>query len=154
MFFALQFDPGSEMLAPSYTAWATTAPMHLFQYVPSFVDIDPRSMTFDLDYARKRLNSRTKAILVMHSFGNPCDMDQICEFAREKGLLVLEDAAQAQGASLQTKPVGTWGAMGVFSFQSSKVLPSRGRRDLPDARALRTGYNVRQLRAPEYVSCP
>ena len=124
MFFALHLEPGSEILAPSYTAWATTAPMHLFQYVPSFVDIDPRSMTFDLAYAKKRLNRRTKAILVMHSFGNPCDMDQICDFAKEKGLLVLEDAAQAQGALLLGKPVGTWGSIGVFSFQSSKVLPA------------------------------
>ena len=124
MFFAVQFERGSEILAPSYTAWATTAPMHLFGYVPAFVDINPRSMTFDLEYAKKRLTSRTKAILVMHSFGNPCDMDRICDFAKEKGLMVLEDAAQAQGASLRGKPVGTWGSIGVFSFQSSKLLPT------------------------------
>ena len=124
MFFALDFKPGSEILAPSYTAWATTAPMHLFGYVPAFVDINPRTMTFDLEDAGKRLNARTRAILVMHSFGNPCDMDQICDFARQKGLAVLEDAAQAQGASLQNKPMGAWGDIGVFSFQSSKVLPS------------------------------
>lgn len=81
-------------------------------------------MTFDLAYAKRHLNARTKAILVMHSFGNPCDMDQICDFAKEKGLVVLEDAAQAHGASLHGKPAGTWGSIGVFSFQSSKVLPS------------------------------
>ena len=124
MFFAAQFEPGTEILAPSYTAWATTAPMHLFRYVPSFVDINPRSMTFDLEYAKKRLTPRTRAILVMHSFGNPCDMDEICAFAKEKGLIVLEDAAQAQGASVQGRPVGTWGSMGVFSLQSTKVLPA------------------------------
>ena len=124
MFFALDLPAGSEILAPSYTAWATTAPMHLFRYVPAFVDINPRSMTFDLEYAKKRLNSRTKAVLPMHSFGNPCDMDAICEFAKQHGLIVLEDAAQAQGASLKGKPMGTWGAIGAFSFQSSKILPS------------------------------
>ena len=124
MFFALDFPAGSEILAPSYTAWATTAPMHLFGYVPVFVDINPRTMTFDLEYAKKRLNARTKAVLVMHSFGNPCDMDLICEFAKRQGLMVLEDAAQAQGASLQGKPVGAWGAMGMFSHQSSKILPA------------------------------
>lgn len=124
MFFALDLPRGSEILAPSYTAWATTAPMHFFGYVPVFVDIDPRTMTFDLDYARKLVNSRTKAVLPMHSFGNPCDMDRIGEFARQHGLVVLEDAAQAQGASLQGKAMGTWGAMGAFSFQSSKILPS------------------------------
>lgn len=124
MFFALDLPPGSEILAPSYTAWATTAPMHLFHYVPVFVDINPRTMTFDLEYAKKRLNARTKAVMVMHSFGNPCDMDQICEFAKRHGLIVLEDAAQAQGASVQGKQVGTWGAMGAFSHQSSKILPA------------------------------
>ncbi len=124
MFFALNLPAGSEILAPSYTAWATTAPLHLFNYVPVFVDINPRTMTFDLAYAKKRLTSRTKAILPMHSFGNPCDMDQICDFAKQHGLIVLEDAAQAQGASLQGKQVGTWGAMGMFSHQSSKTLPA------------------------------
>jgi dTDP-4-amino-4,6-dideoxygalactose transaminase len=124
MFFALDLPPGSEILAPSYTAWATTAPLHLFGYVPAFVDINPRTMTFDLDSAKKRLNSRTKGVLPMHSFGNPCDMDQICDFAKARGPIVLEDAAQAQGASLQGKPVGTWGAMGMFSHQSSKILPA------------------------------
>jgi dTDP-4-amino-4,6-dideoxygalactose transaminase len=124
MFFALDLPRGSEILAPSYTAWATTAPMHLFGYVPAFVDINPRTMTFDLEDAKKQMTGRTKAIFPMHSFGNPCDMDQICDFAKEKGLIVLEDAAQAQGASLKGKQVGTWGAMGAFSHQSSKTLPA------------------------------
>jgi dTDP-4-amino-4,6-dideoxygalactose transaminase len=124
MFMALDLPRGSEILAPSYTAWATTAPMHLFGLVPVFVDINPRSMTFDVEYAKKCVGPRTKAVLPMHSFGNPCDMDQICDFGKERGLIVLEDAAQALGASLKGKRVGTWGAIGAFSFQSSKVLPA------------------------------
>lgn len=124
MFFALNLPAGSEILAPSYTAWATTAPLHLFKYVPVFVDLNPRSMTFDVEYAKKRLTSRTKAVLLMHSFGNPCDMDHISDFAKQHGLVVLEDAAQAQGASLQGKLMGTWGAMGMYSHQSSKTLPA------------------------------
>src|SRR5215831_3268906 len=122
MFFALDLPPGSEILAPSYTAWATTAPMHIFGYVPAFVDIDPHTMTFDVEYARRCVNSRSKAVLPMHSFGNPCDMDAITQFARDHGLIVLEDAAQAFGASVKGKPVGTWSAIGIFSFQASKVL--------------------------------
>jgi perosamine synthetase len=124
MFFALDLPPGSEILAPSYTAWATTAPMHIFGYVPAFVDINPRTMTFDLEYAKKCVNSRTKAVLPMHSFGNPCDMDEICDFAKQHGLIVVEDAAQSQGASVKGKPVGTWGSIGIFSFQASKILPT------------------------------
>ncbi|MCC6367400.1 MAG: DegT/DnrJ/EryC1/StrS family aminotransferase [Bryobacterales bacterium] len=123
-FFALDLPRGSEILAPSYTAWATTAPMHLFGYVPVFVDIHPRSMTFDLEDARKRLTPLTRAVIVMHSAGNPCDMDHICAFAKERGLVVVEDACQAQGATLQGKPMGAWGSIGTFSFQASKILPA------------------------------
>jgi dTDP-4-amino-4,6-dideoxygalactose transaminase len=123
-FFAIDLARGSEVMAPSYTAWATTAPLHLFGLVPLFIDINPRTMTFDLEDARRKLNSRVKAVVPMHSFGNPCDMDEICAFAREHGLVVVEDAAQAQGASLKGKPVGTWGQIGCFSFQTSKILPA------------------------------
>ena len=124
LFFALDLAPGSEILAPSYTAWATTAPMHIFRLVPAFVDIDPHTMTFDVEYAKKCVNNRTKAVLPMHSFGNPCDMDVISDFAKQHGLIVLEDAAQAFGASVKGKPVATWGSIGIFSFQASKILPS------------------------------
>jgi len=124
LFFALDLPPGSEILAPSYTAWATTAPMHMFGYVQAFVDINPRTMTFDVEYAKKCVNSRTKAVLPMHSFGLPCDMDVISDFARQHGLIVLEDAAQAFGAAVKEKPVGTWSTISIFSFQASKILPS------------------------------
>jgi dTDP-4-amino-4,6-dideoxygalactose transaminase len=124
LFFALNLPPGSEILAPSYTAWATTAPMHMFGYVPAFVDINPRTMTFDVEYAKTCVNSRTKAVLPMHSFGNPCDMDEISDFAREHGLILLEDVAQACGASVKGKPAGTWGSISIFSFQASKILPA------------------------------
>jgi perosamine synthetase len=124
LFFALDLPRGSEIMAPSYTAWATTAPMHLFGYVPVFVDINPRTQTFDLEYAEKHLTPLTRAVIPMHSFGNPCDMDQISDFAKRHGLILLEDAAQAQGASLKGKAVGTWGAIGIFSFQASKTLPA------------------------------
>ena len=124
LFFALDLPKGSEILAPSYTAWATTAPMWIFGYVPRFVDISPRSMTFDVEYAKKCLTSRTKAVLPMHSFGNVCDMDEINDFARQHGLIVLEDTAQACGATLKGKALGTWSSIGIFSFQASKILPS------------------------------
>jgi perosamine synthetase len=88
------------------------------------VDLNPRTMTFDVEYAKKCLNSRTKAVLPMHSFGLPCEMDVISDFAKEHGLIVLEDCAQAFGASVKGKLVGTWGTIGIFSFQASKILPS------------------------------
>jgi dTDP-4-amino-4,6-dideoxygalactose transaminase len=124
MFFALDLPPGSEILVPSYTFFATIVPMRFFQYVPIFVDIDPKTACFDLDDAKRKLTRNTKAICVMHSWGLPCEMDQIAAFAREKGLILLEDAAHAHGASMQGKAMGAWGAMGIYSFQTSKVLPA------------------------------
>jgi dTDP-4-amino-4,6-dideoxygalactose transaminase len=124
MFFALNLPQGSEIMTPSYTASATIAPMRFFGYVPIFIDINPRTACVDLNDARRKLTPRAKAIVPMHAWGLPCDMDQINAWAKESGLIVLEDAAQAQGATLQGKHMGTWGEMGVFSYQMSKVLPA------------------------------
>ncbi|MCC6589510.1 MAG: aminotransferase class I/II-fold pyridoxal phosphate-dependent enzyme [Bryobacterales bacterium] len=124
MFFALDLPPGSEILVPSYTFFATAAPMRFFGYVPVFVDIDPKTACFDLDDAKKKLSKHTKALCVMHSWGLPCEMDKISDFAKEKGLILLEDAAHAHGATMQGKFMGTWGAIGAYSFQASKVMPA------------------------------
>ena len=124
MFFALDLPEGSEVMTPSYTASATIAPLRFFGYVPIFIDIDPRTACFDLDDAKRKLTPQTKAIVPMHAWGLPADMDHICDWAKQKGLLVLEDAAQAQGATLNGKHVGAWGDMGMFSYQMSKVLPA------------------------------
>jgi dTDP-4-amino-4,6-dideoxygalactose transaminase len=124
MFFALDLPAGSEILVPSYTFFATCLPMRFFGYVPVFVDIDPRTACFDLDDARRKLTPRTRALVPMHSWGLPCEMDKIAGWAKEKGLILLEDAAHAHGAEMQGRKVGTWGVMGIYSFQASKVMPS------------------------------
>jgi dTDP-4-amino-4,6-dideoxygalactose transaminase len=123
MFFALDLPPGSEIMVPSYTFFATIVPMRLFGLVPVFVDINPRTLNFDVDDARRRLTRNTRALFPVHWFGNPCAMDEIGAFAREKGLIVLEDAAHAHGVMLQGKPIGNWSRMAIFSFQLTKSLP-------------------------------
>ncbi len=124
MFFALNLPPGSEIMAPSYTFFATIVPMRLFGLVPVFVDINPRTLNFDLDDAKKRLTPNTKAVLPVHWIGLPCDMDAISDWANEKGLIVLEDAAHAHGAKLKDKYMGAWSEMAIFSYQMSKPLPA------------------------------
>ncbi len=124
MFFALDLPPGSEIMVPSYTFFATIVPMRLFGLVPVFVDINPRTLNFDLDDAKRRLTPNTKAVLPVHWIGLPCDMDAICDWAKEKGLIVLEDAAHAHGATLQDKYMGAWSDMAIFSYQMSKPLPA------------------------------
>ena len=124
MFFALNLPPGSEIMVPSYTFFATIVPMRLFGLVPVFVDINPQTLNFDLEDAKKRLTKNTKAVLPVHWIGLPADMDHISDWANEKGLIVLEDAAHAHGAKLKDKYMGNWGRMGIFSYQMSKPLPA------------------------------
>ena len=123
-FFAMDLPPGSEVLVPSYTASATIVPMRFFALVPVFVDIDPRTACFDLNHAARVITPSTRALVPMHAWGLPCDMEEITAFAAKHSLIVLEDAAQAEGASLHGRALGTWGEMGVFSYQMSKVLPA------------------------------
>jgi dTDP-4-amino-4,6-dideoxygalactose transaminase len=124
MFFALDLPPGSEILVPSYTFFATIVPMRMFGLVPVFVDIDPITLNFDLEDAKKRLTKNTRAVLPVHWFGLPADMDHIAAWADEKGLILLEDAAHAHGAKLKGKRMGAWGRMGIFSYQTTKPLPA------------------------------
>lgn len=124
MYFALDLPAGSEIMVPSYTFFSTCLAMRFFGYVPIFIDIDPETACFDLDDAKRKLTPRTKAVVAMHSWGLPCEMDKISQWAKEKGLIVLEDAAHAHGASMQGKKMGAWGLMGIYSFQASKPLPS------------------------------
>lgn len=124
MYFALDLPAGSEIMVPSYTFFATCLTMRFFGYVPIFIDIDPKTATFDLEDAKRKLTPGTRAIVPMHSWGLPCQMDVISDWAKEKGLILLEDAAHAHGASMQGKKMGTWGMMGIYSFQASKVMPS------------------------------
>jgi perosamine synthetase len=123
MYFALDLPPGSEIMVPSYTFFGAITTMRFFGYVPVFVDINPRTATFDVEYMKKAYNPRVRAVAPMHSWGLPCEMDHICDFAKEHDLIVLEDCAHAHGASMQGKKVGTWGRMGIYSFQASKPLP-------------------------------
>jgi len=116
MYFALDLEPGSEIMVPSYTFFATCLAMRFFGYVPVFVDVDPNTVCFDLEDARRKLTPRTRALMVMHSWGLPCEMDRIAEYAREKGLILLEDAAQAHGAAMQGRMMGTWGRDGRLQF--------------------------------------
>ena len=124
MFFALDLPPGSEIMVPCSTFWATIMPMRFFGLVPIFVDIHPRTLNFDLEDAKRKLTKNTKAMFPVHYLGLPADMDHICDFAKEKGLIALEDACHAHGASLHGKPMGAWGRMACFSFQASKPLPA------------------------------
>ncbi len=124
MMFAMDLPAGSEVLVPSYSTWFPVVPMRFFGLVPVWVDIDPRTLNIDVDDCRRRLTPNTRAVLAVHWYGVPCEMDRLCDFAKEHGLIVLEDASHAHGAAVKGKLIGTWGRMSGFSLQLGKPLPA------------------------------
>jgi dTDP-4-amino-4,6-dideoxygalactose transaminase len=122
---ALGIGAGDEVLVPSHTAFPTIEAIFQAGATPVFLDIDD-SYCLDPSWLEPRITARTKAIVPVHLYGHPCDMDVITEVARRHGLLVLEDCAQAQGAGWRDKKVGSYGVAGVLSFYPSKNLPTLG----------------------------
>lgn len=124
MMFALDFPAGSEILVPDYSTWFPVVPMRFFDLVPVFVDVNPRTMNIDVEDCKRRLTKNTRAIMPVHWYGLPCDMDDVCAFAKEHGLDVIEDSSHAHGARVKDTLVGNWGRMAGFSLQGTKPLPS------------------------------
>ena len=124
-YFALsrELPPGTEIMVPSYQFFGAITPMRFFGFVPVFVDVNPRTATIDVEHARKVITPKTRAIMAMHAWGLPSEMDHVNDFAKEHGLIVIEDCAHAHGASIQGKKVGNWSRLAFYSYQCSKTLP-------------------------------
>ena len=117
---------GDEVVTVSHTAVATVAAIELAGAKPVFVDIDPVTYTIDPDLLEKGITSKTKAIIPVHLYGHPAPMEDILAIAREYGLCVIEDCAQAHGATYRDKRVGSFGDMACFSFYPTKNLGALG----------------------------
>ncbi|MCE9637810.1 MAG: DegT/DnrJ/EryC1/StrS family aminotransferase [Planctomycetes bacterium] len=122
---SMGIGPGDEVLVPSHTAFPTIEGVFDAGAVPVFLDVDDTA-TLDPSWIEPRITSKTKAIVPVHIYGQPCDMDRILDVAKRRNLLVLEDCAQAHGAMHASRKVGTMGAAGVLSFYPSKNLPVPG----------------------------
>jgi perosamine synthetase len=123
-FFALGLGPGDEVICPSATYWATAMPVLSCGAIPVFADVDPETMGIAAADVERRITPRTRAIVVMHSGGMPCDMDALLDVARRHRLKVVEDASHAHGATYRGKRVGTFGDVAAFSLQTSKLCPA------------------------------
>jgi perosamine synthetase len=121
--FAAGVGPGDEVIVPSYTFWATAGPIVSAQGNPVFADVDKETYNLDPKAIEKNITSRTKAIMVVHVWGNPADMDAIMAIARKYNIAVIEDCSHAHGAMLNGKKVGSIGDLGCFSLQASKTMP-------------------------------
>lgn len=120
----LDVDAGDEVIVSPYTFIATYNAVLVNKALPVFADTDPATLTLDPASIASRITDRTKAILPVHIFGMPCDMDPINAIARQHKLAVIEDACQAWLAEYKGRKCGVIGDLGCFSFQNSKHLPS------------------------------
>jgi dTDP-4-amino-4,6-dideoxygalactose transaminase len=117
---------GDEVITTPFTFIATVSAIDYTGATPVFVDIDPATFTIDPAKIEAAITPRTKAILPVHLYGQPADMDPIMEIARRHGLAVIEDAAQAHGAEYKGRRVGSIGDLGCFSFYPGKNLGAYG----------------------------
>ena len=113
--------PGDEVIVPGYTFFASCAAVVAAKAIPVIAEVD-ETLTIDPDDIEKKITSSTKAIIVVHMRGVPCNMDRIMEIADKHNLKVVEDVAQAMGGKYKGKYLGTFGDCGFYSFQFHKVI--------------------------------
>lgn len=123
---ALGLGPGDEVITVSHTAVATVAAIELTGATPVLADIKPDTYCLDPDLLETLVTPKTRAVIPVHLYGHPADMGAILAFARKYGLTVIEDCAQAHGAALNGKLVGSFGDLACFSFYPTKNLGAIG----------------------------
>jgi len=121
---ACGIGPGDEVIVSPYTMCASATAIIMQNAIPVFADIDKDTFCIDPEEIEKHVTGRTKAIIVIHLFGHPAEMDKIMKIAKKHNLKVIEDCAQAPGAIYNGKPVGTFGDMGIFSLNQHKTITS------------------------------
>lgn len=143
---AANIGPGDEVITVPFTFVATVAAIHYTGARTVFVDIDPHSYTMDPSRIEAAITPRTRAIIPVHLYGQPADMDPIMAVARKHRLLVVEDACQAHGAEYKGRRVGSIGDFGCFSFYPGKNLGAYGEGGLITTQDPQFNRTVRMLR--------
>ena len=143
---ALDIGPGDEVMIPSFSFFATASPILHRGAKPIFLDIDLETYTIPLSEIERKISKRTKAIMPVHLYGHPADMDPIMEFAEERGLFVIEDACQAHGAEYKSRKAGRLGHLGCFSFYPSKNMTVCGDGGIVTTNDEELAEKVRMLR--------
>jgi perosamine synthetase len=118
----LDLGPGDEVILPSFTIISCIWPIVLAGATPVLVDSDPRTWTMNVDHVRQRITRRTRAIMPVHIYGNPVDMQPLLDLADQHGLHVVEDAAEAHGAEYRGRRIGSFGTASCFSFYANKLI--------------------------------
>ncbi len=119
---ALGIGPGDEVIVPDFTLIVSANTVILAGARPVLVDVDAKTWCLDPAKIEEKITPRTRAIMAVHMYGHPCDMPAILEIARRHNLAVIEDCAEAHGAEIGGRKVGTFGDAGCFSFYGNKIL--------------------------------
>jgi len=142
---ALGIGAGDAVITASFSFFATAEAISAVGATPVFVDVDETSYLINLEQMEAAITPATKALLPVHLFGRPVDMERVCAIASRHGLKVIEDCAQATGASWAGKPVGSWGDAGCFSFFPTKNLGGAGDGGAVTCQDTALGQTVREL---------
>jgi len=119
---AIGIGPGDEVIAPTLTYIASINPITYTGATPIFVDSIKKTWQMDPDDVEKKITSKTKAIMVVHLYGHPCEMNKLVAIAKKNNLFIVEDCAEAFGALYKGKHVGTFGDISTFSFFGNKTF--------------------------------
>lgn len=144
---AMGIGPGDEVITTPFTFIATAEVISNCGAVPVFTDINPDTFNIDVSLISRALTPRTKAIIAVHLFGQPADMEPLLRLAGDRGIGVLEDCAQATGAACGRRKVGSLGTAGAFSFFPTKNLSCAGDGGMVTTNDEQLAASVRMLRA-------
>lgn len=153
---ALGLEPGDEVIVPSHTAPPCYHAILASGLIPAFAEIEQDYYTLDPVSVEEAITENTKAVLAVHLYGQMCDMDRLIQVCKENGLYLIEDCAQAHGASYKGKPAGTMGEMGAYSFYPTKNLGALGDAGMVCGMSSRFGEELARLKqygeSERYVS--
>jgi perosamine synthetase len=119
---ALGLQEGDEVILQAYTCLAVPLPIIVSNAVPIYADVEPDTYTLDPDALESRITSRTRVIIIQHTFGMPAKLDALLEIAKRKGLIVIEDCCHVYGSKYRGLPLGSFGVAAFYSYQWSKPL--------------------------------
>lgn len=145
--WAADVGPGDEVITPSFTFAATAEAIALRGAKPVFVEVDPITFNIDVNAIESKITPRTKAIIPVHLYGQPADMDPILSIAERHGLIIIEDNAQAIGATYKGTPTGGFGHMACTSFYPTKNLGAAGDAGMVVTSDAKLEERLRALRA-------
>jgi len=119
---AVGLKPGDEVIMPAFTIISCALAVVNYGGVPVFVDSEPETWNIDAGKIEEKITKKTKAIMIVHIYGHPCDMAPIIKIAKKHKLLIIEDVAEAHGAEYKNKKCGSFGDISCFSFYANKII--------------------------------